>query len=80
MKIPKILNFEIKKVHLIGLIVALAIIILSFIFLRGTDIFYFILGISFLIAGFPFFVSLILESILSRQKDEMFLLESQYSG
>lgn len=73
MKTRKIFNFEIKKVHIIGLVVALAIIILSFLFLRGTDLFYFILGLSFLIAGFPFFVSLILETNLSREKDEMFL-------
>ncbi|MBS3075819.1 type II secretion system F family protein [Candidatus Pacearchaeota archaeon] len=73
MKPLKILNFEIKKVHLIGLIVCMAIIILSFIFLRETKVFYFILGMSFLIAGLPFFVSLISESNLSREKDEMFL-------
>ncbi|MDD5193484.1 MAG: type II secretion system F family protein [Candidatus Nanoarchaeia archaeon] len=69
----KVFGFEIKKIHFIGLIVALAIVLLSFIFLRGTEMFYFIFGISFLIAGLPFFVSLILESSLSREKDEMFL-------
>ena len=73
MKQLKILNFEIKKVHLIGLIVAIITIILSFIFIRGTDLFYFIVGISFFIAGLPFFVSLVLETSSTREKDEMFL-------
>lgn len=73
-KKPKIiLGFKIKKPQIIGLIVALIIIILSFIFLRGSDVFYFLLGISFVIAGLPFFISLILESSVTREKEEMFL-------
>jgi flagellar protein FlaJ len=73
MRILRRINFEFKKVHAIGLVVAAIIIILSLIFLGGTDMFYLLLGISFVIAGFPFFVSLIMESNLTRQKDEMFL-------
>ncbi len=73
-KKPKIiLGFKIKKPQIIGLVVALIVIILSFIFLRGSDVFYFLLGISFVIAGLPFFVSLILESNVTREKEEMFL-------
>jgi len=68
-----ILGFKIKKPQIIGIIVALIIIILSFIFLRESDIFYFLLGISFVIAGLPFFISLIVESSASREKEEMFL-------
>ena len=68
-----ILGFKIKKPQIIGLVVALIVIILSFIFLRGSDVFYFLLGISFVIAGLPFFVSLILESNVTREKEEMFL-------
>lgn len=68
-----ILGFGIKKPQIIGIIVALVITILSLIFLRGSDVFYFLLGISFVIAGLPFFVSLIIESTTSREKEEMFL-------
>ncbi len=68
-----ILGFKIKKPQIIGIVVALIVIILSFIFLRGSDVFYFLLGISFVIAGLPFFVSLILESNITREKEEMFL-------
>lgn len=74
LKKPKIiLGFKIKKPQIIGLVVALVVIILSFIFLRDSDVFYFLLGISFVIAGLPFFVSLILESNVTREKEEMFL-------
>lgn len=68
-----ILGLKIKKPQIIGIVVALIVIILSFIFLRGSDVFYFLLGISFVIAGLPFFVSLILESSVTREKEEMFL-------
>lgn len=69
----RIYGFEISRVQIFGLVVALIIIVLGLIFIPGTDIFYFLLGISFLIAGFPFFVSLLLESKMKREKEEMFL-------
>jgi len=72
-KIMRKIGIRINKVQVIGTTIALTIIMLSFIFLKDTDIFYFILGISFVIAGLPFFVSLILEANLTREKDEMFL-------
>lgn len=72
MKIPKLIRRKIKKTHVIGIAVALVIIALDIIFLRG-DIFYFVLGISLIIAGLPFFISLILEANSTREKEEMFL-------
>jgi len=66
-------KWRINKTHIIGIIVAFIIIILNFIFLFGIDIFYFILGISLVIAIFPFFISLIIEGGTTRQKEEMFL-------
>jgi len=66
-------KWKINKTHVIGIIVAVIIIILSLIFLLGTDIFYFILGIALVIAMFPFFISLIIEGGATRQKEEMFL-------
>jgi flagellar protein FlaJ len=69
----RILGLEMNKPKIIGMIIALLIIILSFIFLRDSQIFYFLIGISLLIAGLPFFVSLIIEGNTTKQKDEMFL-------
>lgn len=75
MNIKKLLRFRIKKIHIIGLSIAIIIVILSTIFLKASspNLFYFILGIAFLIAGSPFFSSLIIESNITREKDEMFL-------
>lgn len=73
MIISKIIKQKLRKPQLIGIIFSLVIVILSYVFLRGTDIFYFILGISVVIGGFPFFVALIIESGSERQKEEMFL-------
>jgi flagellar protein FlaJ len=64
---------KISRTELIGIILALLIIILSVIFLRDTNIFYFLLGIAFVIAGFPFFTAIITESNIEKEKDEMFL-------
>jgi len=66
-------EFKLNKPQIIGIAVALFIIILSAIFLLGTEIFWFLLGIAFVIAGLPFFISLILESNLTREKEAMFL-------
>ena len=67
------LKMKLKKTEIIGLAVAFVIIVLDLIFLFGVDLFYFLLGIAFVIAGFPFFLSLILESNKTLEKEEMFL-------
>ncbi|MBT4136232.1 hypothetical protein HOD75_02050 [archaeon] len=68
---------KVKKSYLIGLISAFVIIIFSILFwvlkLIENDLLYFILGISFVIGGLPFFISLIIESNITREKEEMFL-------
>lgn len=66
-------KLNLNKPKIIGISVACVIIILSFIFLRDNEIFYFILGISFVIGLLPFFISLILETSATREKEEMFL-------
>ena len=73
MKSLKILGIQINKSEIIGLIMALIIIILNFIFLIGTNLFYFISGIAFVIAGFPFFLFLIFEGNKMREIESMFL-------
>ena len=66
-------KLHINKAQVIGVIIAIVIIILSYIFLRVSSLFYFLVGIALVIAGLPFFVSLIIESSTSKEKDEMFL-------
>ena len=66
-------NFSINKSEIIGLVIAFIVIVLDIIFLRGTDLFYFILGISFVVAGFPLFIFFIIEANIIQEKDEMFL-------
>jgi len=66
-------GFKLNKPQIIGIAIALAIVLLSLIFLLGTEMFWFLVGIAVVIAGLPFFISLILETSLTRQKEEMFL-------
>jgi flagellar protein FlaJ len=66
-------KLNINKSQVIGLVAALVIAVLSCIFLWGSNLLYFLLGIAFVIGGLPFFVSLIVESGVSKEKDEMFL-------
>ncbi|VVB78081.1 Type II secretion system (T2SS), protein F [uncultured archaeon] len=75
MELKKLIKLKLNKIHVIGVSLALAISILSYFFIRSSspNLFYFILGIAFVIGGFPFFVSLIMDSNITREKDEMFL-------
>jgi archaeal flagellar protein FlaJ len=66
-------KIKLKKPQIIGIVIALAIILLSIIFLFGTEIFWFLFGIAGVIAGLPFFISIILETNLTREKEAMFL-------
>jgi flagellar protein FlaJ len=66
-------RYKPNKPQTIGILVAFITIVLSLIFLKGTDIFYFILGLAIVIAMFPFFISLILATSTEREKDNMFL-------
>ena len=71
----KIFNMEITKPQIVGLVIGLITIILDFIFIFGDNkpLFYFIVGISFIIGGFPFFLYILFEGTKTREKDEMFL-------
>jgi flagellar protein FlaJ len=63
---------EIKKVHYIGIGAAVFIIALSFLF-RGTKLFFLSVGIGVLAGVLPFVISLINESRIDNEKEEMFL-------
>lgn len=61
-----------KKIKWIGIGISLAIIIVSF-FLYGTKFFFFIFGIGVLIGISPFVFSIINETRITSEKEEMFL-------
>lgn len=63
---------EIKKIHWIGIVLSLLIIISS-LFLIGTKIFFFVIGIGILIGVMPFVFLIIHETRVSAEKEEMFL-------
>jgi flagellar protein FlaJ len=61
-----------KKIHWLGMILGLALIGSSFYFF-GTRYFFFILGLGVLIGIFPFVLSIIIETRIAAEKEEMFL-------
>jgi archaeal flagellar protein FlaJ len=63
---------ELKKIHYMGMGAALLIIGLSFLF-RSTKLFFLILGIGVLVGVLPFVISLINETRVENEKEEMFL-------
>lgn len=63
---------EIKKIHFIGIGLAVAIIASS-LFLTGTKIFFLVIGVGVLVGVLPFVVSLINETRISNEKEDMFL-------
>ncbi len=63
---------ELKKTHWTLIGISLAVIIIS-LFFMGTRFFFFIFGIGVLIGAFPFVISVIKETRVSLEKEEMFL-------
>lgn len=61
------------KKQIIGIIAAVAIILVDIIFLRSDKIFYFILGIGAVAGVLPFVISIIYESNREKENNEMFL-------
>jgi len=64
---------NISRRQIIGVALAVAILIIDFIFFRNDKIFYFILGIGVVIGVLPFVISLVLESKKEKENNEMFL-------
>jgi len=74
LKKKKFLN----KPKIVGLIAGILIILTSLVFLLTTDfvdikMFYFLVGISIVLMGLPFFSTLLLESRSGEEKERMFL-------
>jgi pilus assembly protein TadC len=63
---------EIRKFHLLGLILGFVIILVSLLFM-GTKVFFLIMGGGILIVVFPFVLTAINETKLENEKEEMFL-------
>ena len=64
---------ELKKVHWIGIIFALVIILSDLVFFMGEEIFFFLIGIGLVIGILPFIINLVLESSAEKEKDVRFL-------
>ncbi len=64
---------QIKKIHIMGIIVAAIALMVDLIFLIGEKVFYFILGLAAVTAALPFLVTFLTESSKEKEKDEMFL-------
>ena len=65
--------FEIKKIHIIGLVAAVITVVADMLLLREQKIFYFVLGIGFIIGALPFVILIFIETEKEKDKDEMFL-------
>ncbi len=63
---------EIKIENIVGMAVGLILIVIAF-FFYGTQAFFFIVGIGILIGASPFVFTLIHESVIENEKEEMFL-------
>jgi len=64
---------DLEKKHIIGIIAAVLTAVGAIIFLRDNNIFYFVLGLSGVLAVLPFILSFALESRIEKKNNEMFL-------
>jgi archaeal flagellar protein FlaJ len=62
-----------KKGHLIGIIVAVLMVVISYFFLGLDSVFYFIVVISFIVAAFPFVIGVMSAQGRQKEKEEKFL-------
>lgn len=69
----RIWKYEIQNRNLIFIAIGLLAIIFSFIFLRGSKLFYFIFVLSLIVIVLPFVISVIIESGSQKEKEEKFL-------
>lgn len=71
-------GFYFTRAHIIGLFVAIGLVLIALILFFTTEFFdqkllFFIIGISFVTAGLPFFATLIFETKSEQNKESMFL-------
>lgn len=63
---------KLNKIHITGIVLALIVIGISF-FFKGSNAFFFIIGVGVIIAASPFVFSLIRETKLKVEQEEMFV-------
>lgn len=64
---------KLEKKHVLGMIAGVVIAAAAIVFLRGENLFYFVIGIAGFIAVLPFIFSIALESKIEIENNEMFL-------
>lgn len=64
---------KLRKIHWMGIIMFFAILILNFLLFFRQDMFYFLLGIAFVIVVLPFLLDFTLSISKVKEKEEMFL-------
>ncbi len=62
-----------KRAHWIGIIFAIIIFVVNFIFFRGDNLFYFLIGISVAVVALPFVIATVIETNEEKEKNEQFL-------
>lgn len=63
---------EIKKIHIIGMVLGFIVMGISF-FFSGTPTFLFVIGLGVLVIAFPFVFTTIQETTAANEKEDMFL-------
>ena len=64
---------KLTKTEILGIVLSIIVIVGDYIFLREEKIFYLLIGIALIIGIVPFFIHLILESGMEKEKEEQFL-------
>ncbi len=63
---------EIKRIHIVGMVLGIIVLGISFIF-KDSSMFAFFIGVGFIIIAFPFVLTIVLEAKRESEKEEMFL-------
>ena len=64
---------KLRKAHWIGIIFAVIIVTVNFIFFRGENLFYFLMGIAVAVLALPFVIRTVIETNEEKEKNEQFL-------
>lgn len=64
---------KLRKIHWMGIIMFFAVLVLDFLLFFRQDLFYFLLGIAFIIVVLPFLLDFTLSMSKVKEKEEMFL-------
>lgn len=71
-KYKKTKKMEIRGIHITGILAGLIVVAMS-LFLIGTDFFFLVIGVGVIMVASPFVYSLVTESRIASEKEEMFI-------